>query len=271
MRHLKKNNHAYKNEETPYGGGAPVVVLPTYIEPSFSISVSPDDTIRKVGDTQVYDITPNFDRGSIQIDGAEQDKRSGVISSYGLDGSVVTEPISKSITIVEGDNDMSLQVFYEAGPQPLDSLGNEVDSPYSAGSIIKSKTVEGVLPIVSVPYVDGSETMADVLEEVMLVSYSSNSFLIEIASETADLQAGTESKWKILIPKALYDSLSSVEIFQFNNLTTQDYTNDLTGNFSVTQPVSFTVNGTAYDYVELENTDNTLTLSKLDAKINLIS
>ncbi len=138
--------------------GSYVTQYPSLIEPS-ALVVTDQVTNIETGTILDVELTASFDRGQILGDGegtewnasVEQNKRAGGVTSYelGVDGSEVdngTDPVYTvaDFEIADGNNVFSVIVNHEAGEQPLDSDGENYDSPLSAGTVEDTVTLKGV-------------------------------------------------------------------------------------------------------------------------------
>jgi len=131
---------------------------PSLIAPSATV-VTDQVTNIETGTIVDVELTASFNRGQILGDGegtewndsVEQNKRAGVVTSYelGVDGAEVdngTDPVYtvSDFEIADGNNVFSVIVNHEAGEQPLDSDGENYDSPLSAGTVEDTVTLKGV-------------------------------------------------------------------------------------------------------------------------------
>lgn len=108
-------------------------LYPTFTNPSVSMSATGAKLIEKGGNLNVT-FTITFNRGSINPAYGTSGYRSGVATSYTLDGtSQTTNTFVKTIT--EAKTSYQGSVAYAQGEQPKDSNGGNYDSPLPAGSI----------------------------------------------------------------------------------------------------------------------------------------
>jgi len=124
-------------------------INPTFVNPSFSTTLSPSQTY-EVGTAYTGTFTGTLDRGKILGDivagvwdpTALQDFRSGAAIEYTLDGTTqVSNSLSVARTLVNGSNTFNASVSYAEGPQPLDSTGSSYSTPLDAGSLSSNKTI----------------------------------------------------------------------------------------------------------------------------------
>ena len=130
--------------------------FPTYTNPSVNLTDNISSNVE--AGTQGLTLTANFNAGSINGSSSggiwdpnlKQDDRSGPASSYTFDGDQITLTQQAtntlalpSLTISDGQNSFSVLVDYSEGPQPVDSVGSDYQSPLSAGSVSKSMSVYG--------------------------------------------------------------------------------------------------------------------------------
>lgn len=126
---------------------------PTFTSPSVNLTEDIANNL-EVGTITNVTLTANFDRGSINGDlvsgiwnpSVAQDFRSGPANNYtidGVDNDLVDNLVVSSYQISAGANTWSTTVDYDAGPQPVDSDGNNFGSSLTAGSVSDSVTVNG--------------------------------------------------------------------------------------------------------------------------------
>ncbi|MCP4252987.1 MAG: hypothetical protein GY936_17795 [Ignavibacteriae bacterium] len=144
-------------------------LYPTLTAPSngFNITTTPNisGNLREIG--TVYDMTSTFinlnstfNRGSINPAYTTNGFRSGLPNGYVYTGAnanftIVSTSLTNSVnlagsyTILQGNNTWTSAVSYDAGEQPLDSVGDNFDSPLPAGTTSppKSKSLIGVYPV----------------------------------------------------------------------------------------------------------------------------
>lgn len=130
---------------------------PTYVSPSANLSYSAS-TLLKVGATiPAASATVTFNPGAIMLEGVKQNNRAGAATNYTLATSGATTDYNNSNTTgsfsvtaltraSKGNITMTATVTHEEGPQPLDSDGNDYESPLPAGSVTTTKTFEFINP-----------------------------------------------------------------------------------------------------------------------------
>ena len=126
------------------------VVQPTYTNPSATISLkstATTPTLQEVGATGASVPTAesfnySFNRGAINIAGTKKQDRAGAETSHKFqcNGSD-TLPTTLA---TRGQYKYKAIVSYAAGPQPLDSKGNETGTPLAAGSVNSNEVVINV-------------------------------------------------------------------------------------------------------------------------------
>ncbi len=119
---------------------------PTLTAPSNTLSISPSTTTYEVGASVTITANATFNRGCINPQYSSAcDKRSGLPSSYNYIAFSVVCPaqISSSLSnsyalspysIINGNNQISGTVSYNAGVQPKDSSGGNYSTPLPAGT-----------------------------------------------------------------------------------------------------------------------------------------
>ena len=131
---------------TTYEAGTPLetlfrdmlnpVAYPTLTNPSASLTAT-GAKLLETGATLNVTFTLAFNRGSINPAYGTSGYRSGVATSYTLDGvTQATNTFAKTITSAKTSYQGS--VAYEAGEQPKDSTGKDYQSPLPAGSVNSS-------------------------------------------------------------------------------------------------------------------------------------
>ena len=131
---------------------------PTFVLPSVNLVDDILGTV-EVGTTGLT-LTANYNAGAINGEinnfvwdpNLKQNDRAGTATQYTFTGATIPgAPVTQtgnilalpSTTIGTGTNTFTVAADYNAGPQPLDSLGNNFDSPLGAGSVSKSMFVYG--------------------------------------------------------------------------------------------------------------------------------
>ncbi len=126
---------------------------PTFIAPTLSLAINVDNGV-EAGYTSDATLTATFNKGEIKGDlvegvwnaNAKQNDRAGDLDTYeinGVDnGGVNTKTLTDNV-IEEGANVYNAKVYFATGPQPIDSDGNNYETPLAAGNITTSKTIYG--------------------------------------------------------------------------------------------------------------------------------
>lgn len=132
-------------------------VYPTFQAPSASLSLKSTGTtptVQEVGTTGATvptsaSFNTSFNQGKIMIAGVEKQKRSGAL----IDGEsfiyINNSPDNKVFPteIPDGSITYKYRAAYEQGPQPLDSKGENYQSPLPKGTVDSSAvTINGVYP-----------------------------------------------------------------------------------------------------------------------------
>lgn len=133
-------------------------VFPTLTNPSATFTISPSG-LQEIGNSFNITATATFDRGSInpQYDASTQ-YRSGDSNFYEYEGvglvdvstsDLVDEQIINNYEVQIGNQPLwRSRVYYDKGPQPTDSKGNDYDLPLDAGNTnYINRTFEGVYPL----------------------------------------------------------------------------------------------------------------------------
>ena len=109
-------------------------LYPTLTNPSATLAGTGDKLLEK-GATLNVTITATFNRGSINPAYGTSGYRSGVATSYALNGGTAQSGNTWSETVTESNKSFTASVSYEAGEQPKDSKGNDYQSALPAGSV----------------------------------------------------------------------------------------------------------------------------------------
>jgi hypothetical protein len=128
---------------------------PTFVAPSVTLTENVANT-QEVGSTINITYTATFDRGEIILTGNTQNDRSGAPNTYTFTGisadtfnttSNSQQLVLSNYVIQLGANNESVQVDYDAGPQPLDSNGDPFGSPLPAGNVSDAApAITGIYP-----------------------------------------------------------------------------------------------------------------------------
>ena len=155
-------------------------LFPSLTNPSsgLTLTTTPNigGTLREIG--TVYNTTSTkinlsstFNRGSINPAYGTNGFRSGPANAYNYTGpGTVPTPQSStstsnntnttvSYTIVQGNQSWQSSVSYDQGQQPLDSIGNNFNSPLAAGTTSNNtRTLTGVYPVFATTVALGTAT-----------------------------------------------------------------------------------------------------------------
>ena len=130
---------------------------PTLTAPSNTFTMSPSG-YKEIGEViPTITLTAGFNRGSINPAYDTSGYRSGLPNTYVYTGTDTSDNSSTSLTdtetissytVLAGAQSWTGAVSYDAGEQPLDSDGNDYDSPLSAGTTSAiTRTITGVYPV----------------------------------------------------------------------------------------------------------------------------
>lgn len=133
-------------------------ITPTYEAPTAGLSYSVSSPVEVGSTIAAKTATVSYNPGAIKIDGVKKQDRGGAVTGYSIATSGADTEYSNSSTSsgsfsvsaltrsTKGTITVTGTASYAQGPQPLDSKGNNVDSPLSAGSVTKSTSVSFILP-----------------------------------------------------------------------------------------------------------------------------
>ena len=110
------------------------VEYPTLTNPSATLSAT-GAKLLETGATLDTTMTLTLNRGSISPAYGTSGYRSGVATSYTLEGATQTESNTFSITVTSEKTSYQGSIAYGAGEQPKDSVGNDYSTPLAAGSV----------------------------------------------------------------------------------------------------------------------------------------
>lgn len=134
-------------------------IFPTYVSPNNTfVKLSPSGTLFEIGLVNDFAFTSTFNRGEILLNNAFQNNRSGAPTSHNYEGvglpasnltnENVDSQTSNDYEVSGGTQLWRGRVYYDVGPQPLDSDGNPFEAPLSSGNTSwKNVIIEGVYPI----------------------------------------------------------------------------------------------------------------------------
>ena len=130
------------------------VVNPTIVEPNFDVILSERDEPLIIGRATSLKGTLVFDRGAIDPAYGTSGFRSGAPIEYSING-LSFEPTSLvydfeiELTPASETETLICAVFYEAGEQPVNSIGSPVGTPLPAGSLAKELQLRAYYPLYS--------------------------------------------------------------------------------------------------------------------------
>lgn len=226
------------------GGTTTPAVNPTYVAPTLSVSVTPNGLFEA---GQVVSFTGNiaFNQGQILLSGQVQGTRAGAVTQYYIEapGAQAFTAITSgsyslpNTTVSRGKDTFSAKVDYAAGPQPVDSNGNNYDTPLAAGSLIATTQIEGVLPIFA------STVTVGTLTKQALISESTAQLSLTLAEESSG-----SPKQSFAIPVNFGGANHGLIKVEYWNPITQAYdSTDQIADFTATATTE-TVQGIAQNY-----------------------
>lgn len=229
---------------------AKTTYFPQLINPSFSLSVT-GSSLRVIGSSTSFNLVFNFNRGNIKgktVNGTwepntSQGARAGAAISYTIDGvNQASNTLSKSIIVAKGNNIFSGFVSYGEGIQPLDSDGNNFQSPLPADdSPTRSASFEGIYPLF------GSTSTIDTATQQALYSMkNANNIVMDLVAETGG------NKQFFEIPTDWLTARPLVKIEFFNTVSGSFDTTDQLSTFT-TSNITKTIEGNAVGYVKYTN------------------
>lgn len=133
------------------------IVTPALTAPSARLILTEEIPYLVVGEKKTINGVVEFNRGAIEPAYGTSGKRAGFPTSYQVNESVYSSndlslSFSIDITAVAGENVISCAVFYSAGEQPLNSVGQPFDAPLPAGMVSKSLSIKGVQQLYAPDY-----------------------------------------------------------------------------------------------------------------------
>lgn len=110
------------------------VLFPTLTAPSGSLAGT-GNKLLKSGSTISVTLTATLNRGSINPAYGTSGYRAGEASGYSLNGGTAQTSNKWTQTVSASNNSFQAVINYNAGEQPLDSVGNDYSNPLPAGSV----------------------------------------------------------------------------------------------------------------------------------------
>ncbi|BAV09406.1 hypothetical protein SAMN05421788_101842 [Filimonas lacunae] len=217
---------------------------PTITEPSFSLG-NDAGSLRKIGASLNVTLTFNFNQGSIQNgwNSTLQGNRAGAAIDYTFikadNSSYANQPqAGKTYTVnahavIQGVNIFKAQVNYAAGPQPLDSDGNNYNTALPAAkSPVVSTSFEGVYPILAT-----TTAITTATEQALVSMLTGNNIEVNLIAES------TGNKQSIWIPTVWVTSRPLQSIQYFNTVSNAYDSTNKVSDFAITD---VTIDGIAY-------------------------
>lgn len=218
-------------------------LFPTLTNPSHGFTLTPSG-FREIGEVfGVGGITLNstFNRGSINPAYGTNGFRSGLPNAYNYTGggSIPTPQASTALsnstsntvsyTVVQGNNSWTSAVSYDAGQQPLDSAGNNFNSPLPAGTTNTiTRNINGVYPTFATTVSLGTLTKQTlqsmtVYEQVSMVTEAGGAG----QKQTIDIPVA----WATITGLQQFNTLSSTwDSINLNTFTVSSVSNTIQGN-----------------------------------------
>lgn len=220
--------------------------FPTFQAISASLNLS-GPSLRVIGSSTTFNISVNFNRGAIRglmsngswDANAFQNHRSGVASAYDIDGQtgLNVNSIEVTKTVMQGLNTFDGSVYYNQGPQPLDSDGNPYQTPLLAGSILNLEdSFEGVYP-----YYGNTASIASVTEQSLKSMLNTSAIIIDLVDETGG------NKQSFEFPEAWLNLNAIQSIQNFNTVSNQFDPSNQISAFTVSN-ISKTIEGQTVAY-----------------------
>lgn len=154
------------------------VAVPTLTPPSATLAGSGSKLI-EVGGTYEATLTINYNRGRINPAFGTNGYRAGEAISYQLNVGTAQAGNTFTVTVTGDNNVFSGSVEHSAGEQPKDSVGNNYDSPYPAGTI---STNSVAYEFVNAFY--GTTVSLGEMTKQPLVSKSAKQYTFDLVAQT---------------------------------------------------------------------------------------
>ena len=217
-------------------------LYPTLTNPSNGFSLSPSG-YKEIGEViGTITLSSTLNRGSINPDYGTNGFRSGLPNTYIYTGTGVTNQSSTSTSnsttsttyeVIPGAQSWTSAVAYDAGEQPLNSIGGNYDSPLAAGTTSAiTKTITGVYPTFAT-----TSTISTLTQQSLqsMTTYEQVSMVTE---------AGSADKQTIEIPDA-WSTITGLQ--QFNTLSST-WDTILLSTFTGPTPITRTIQSNTVDY-----------------------
>lgn len=147
------------------------ITNPTLIAPSATLTGTGAKVVES-GSTFTANMTINFNRGSITPPFGTDGFRSGPAIAYRLNVAGAQAGNTFTVNVSESENIFSGSVDFSEGQQPKDSVGNDYDSPYPAGTV---STNAVAYEFVNAFY--GTTVSLDTMSKQPLVSKSAKQYI----------------------------------------------------------------------------------------------
>lgn len=221
------------------------VINPVLTAPSVKIVLDENVTTLVAGREVSLTGELVFDRGSISPAYGTSGYRAGEENEYRVNGIFYPTPRFE-LTIVPkvGENTIRAQVSFDAGEQPLNSIGQPFDSPLAEGTVEAALVLEAVAPV----YDQGGD---EVEFEYFAEEDGSSGYEAMLAAETT----GEQQRQSF----AIAESVKVIGVKQFNPMSNQwewlggDAENSL--EYFDTTVISAEELGSKEDYVLYVNND----------------
>ena len=212
-------------------------LYPTLTSPgsTFALAESGYHEIGEVVSTLHF--SASFSRGSISPAYGTSGYRSGLPNHYDYTGTGLTTTAStaltasatvSSYTVLTGTQNWTGAVAYDTGPQPLDSKGNNYNTPLSAGTTgATTESITGVYPW----YATSSSIGA--LTKQALTSISSSYVQVTMVAEDGvnKQKACFPVAWSAIAEVSQYNTLSGTwDAISTSTFTVTDTTETIQGN-----------------------------------------
>ena len=109
-------------------------VHPTYIAPTATLTAD-TNTLLECNSTTEVEFTLALNKGEIQLGGVKQNDRSGNALKCQFNSEAEQNTYTHSFYVDESHNTYTGTIWYDAGPQPKNSLNEDEGTPLAAGSV----------------------------------------------------------------------------------------------------------------------------------------
>lgn len=124
------------------------ITNPTFTNPTLQIVCDESNKVLIAGKENIISGNLVFNRGTINPAYGTSGYRAGAATEYKINNQIL-ESNAFSISLIPnyGENSITATVSYAQGEQPLNSVGENYDSPYPAGQISAVLDLQAVYPI----------------------------------------------------------------------------------------------------------------------------